>query len=150
MKMKDLISSRRVAPLASMVLSASLLGLLASCGDSAQHDYDTAEGLPAPAGHPSTPGSVTYGAAAYEDNTQPTDPQAITATPTTSEPALALPAAQQDANAVATPRFHYVAPGDSLWKISKQYKVPVASIKAANNMSNDIVVLGKKMIIPAH
>lgn len=136
-----------VHPLAAI----SLFGLLASCGDTSHHDYDTAEGLPTPARQISAPGNVTYGQAAYEENTQPTDPQAIVNPSATPDAALALPASQQDAsNTTATPRYHYVAPGDSLWKISKQYKIPVASIKAANNMTNDIVVLGKKMIIPAH
>jgi membrane-bound lytic murein transglycosylase D len=46
-------------------------------------------------------------------------------------------------------RDHYVAPGDSLWKISRLYKVPVESIKQANGMTNDTVILGKKLIIPA-
>jgi len=45
---------------------------------------------------------------------------------------------------------HVVAKGDSLWSISKKYNVPVTSIKTANNMTSDVVVLGKKLIIPAH
>jgi N-acetylmuramoyl-L-alanine amidase len=42
-----------------------------------------------------------------------------------------------------------VIKGDSLSKISGKYHVSAASIKQANHMKNDTVVLGKKMIIPA-
>jgi len=45
---------------------------------------------------------------------------------------------------------HTVAKGDSLWAISKKYKVPVDSIKRANNMTKDTVVLGSKLNIPAN
>jgi LysM repeat protein len=32
--------------------------------------------------------------------------------------------------------------------LSKKYNVPMDSIKQANRMTNDIVVLGRKMVIP--
>ena len=38
--------------------------------------------------------------------------------------------------------------GDTLSGISSKYKVPAASIKQANRMTNDVVVLGRKMVIP--
>jgi LysM repeat protein len=43
---------------------------------------------------------------------------------------------------------HTVVAGDTLSGISHKYKVSVASIKAANAMTKDTVVLGRKMIIP--
>lgn len=107
----------------------------ASCGKK-DADYDipnpgydeAATSIPAPA-------APTYGAAAYEENT-------------------AVPVPAVDPASVATvptgvAKEHYVAPGDSLWKLSKQYCVSIDAIKAANGMTTDTVVLGKKMIIPA-
>ncbi|MFM2171335.1 MAG: hypothetical protein RI957_1564 [Verrucomicrobiota bacterium] len=111
---------------------------LTSCGDKADQ-YDT----------PVTPGydqagpataSPTYGAAAYEDTAGAVaSPVVDTAIPSAVVPPVSTAGAKQ----------HYVAPGDSLWKISKQYGVSIDAIKAANNMTNDTVMLGKKMIIPA-
>ena len=43
---------------------------------------------------------------------------------------------------------HTVVAGDTLSGIASKYKVSAASIKQANNMTRDIVVLGKKMVIP--
>jgi len=118
------------------LLTIATIGLT-SCGDKTDH-YDT----------PVTPGfdqaaataSPTYEAAAYEETTG----------------AVATPVVEGTATAATVPpvstvgaRQHYVAPGDSLWKISKQYGVSIDAIKAANQMTNDTVVLGKKMIIPA-
>ena len=45
--------------------------------------------------------------------------------------------------------MHIVVAHDTLGGIAKHYKVPIASIKKANNMTNDTVILGKKLIIPA-
>jgi LysM repeat protein len=111
----------------------------ASCGDKGA-DYDTAATPDYDEAAAPTPATAapTYGAAAYEENTPvPTpaavDPAAVATTPAT--PGVA--------------KEHYVAPGDSLWKLSKQYGVSIDKIKAANNMTTDTVVLGKKMIIPA-
>jgi len=44
--------------------------------------------------------------------------------------------------------IHTVVKGDTLSGISAKYKVPIASIKAANRMTNDTVVLDRKMVIP--
>lgn len=122
--------------------------LLHSCGDGASENYDT----PATGGYTGTPVTPaphpTYGDAAYETPTV-TDPQApVNPTATIDPTAVAVTPPMNPANAVGA-RDHYVAPGDSLWKISRIYKVPVESIKQANGMTNDTVVLGKKLIIPA-
>ncbi len=44
--------------------------------------------------------------------------------------------------------IHTVVGGDTLSGLSSKYNVPVAEIKQANNMTSDIVVLGRKMVIP--
>jgi LysM repeat protein len=54
--------------------------------------------------------------------------------------------ASVSANAPAS--IHTVVAGDTLSGISAKYKVPSASIKQANRMTNDVVVLGRKMVIP--
>lgn len=43
---------------------------------------------------------------------------------------------------------YIVTQGDTLWKISKKFGVPVESIKAANNMRNDSLTVGHSLIIP--
>jgi LysM repeat protein len=105
----------------------------ASCGDK-DGNYDTAPAAGYQQAAP--PADPTYGEAAYEENS--------TAAPVAPVTDAAVPAATP-----GVAREHYVAPGDSLWKISRQYNVPIDAIKTANNMSNDTVVLGKKLIIPA-
>jgi len=65
--------------------------------------------------------------------------------PATAEPS-ATQASAPAANGAAV--LHTVVKGDSLSRISKQYKVPIASIKAANHMTNDTVILGRKLVIP--
>lgn len=102
-----------------------------------------------PAPHP------TYGDAAYEQQnvgqpgmlnpTIPSMPVDPGATAVAGSVTGGTPVNPPNANGS---RDHYVGPGDSLWKISRLYKVPVESIKQANGMTNDTVVLGKKLIIP--
>lgn len=116
-----------------------------SCGGDKNENYDTAPtpGYAAPNEAPAT-AAPTYQEAAYEDNT------AIPATPVDGGVVTPVqPTAPAVATSPAGAREHYVAPGDSLWKISNTYKVPIESIKAANQMTTDTVVLGKKLIIPA-
>lgn len=121
--------------------------LFASCGGSRGENFDTA---PAPAydqpgpAAASVPANPTYDTAAYEENTPV--PAPVEATPAAPIPTPAAPLGNLAADGT---RVHYIAPGDSLSKISSIYKVPIDSIKAANNMTSDIVVLGKKLIIPA-
>ncbi|HOC06060.1 MAG: cell wall hydrolase [Bacillota bacterium] len=52
---------------------------------------------------------------------------------------------------LATPVFgqqHIIKPGDSLWKISRAYGVTIESLKAANNLSSDLIIAGKTLTIP--
>lgn len=86
--------------------------------------------------------------AAYEENSAnagiapgaPAEPGAYA--PATATPAAAPP----PSNGAAI--IHTVVAGDTLSGLSSKYKVPIASIKAANRMTSDIVVLGRKMVIP--
>jgi LysM repeat protein len=64
--------------------------------------------------------------------------------PATNAPAVAAPRVPTNGAAI----IHTVVAGDTLSGISAKYKVPVAAIKQANRMTNDTVVLGRKMVIP--
>ena len=49
----------------------------------------------------------------------------------------------------AQPYVKYVIqPGDSLYKISKAYGITIASLKAANSLSTDMIIAGKTLNIP--
>lgn len=136
---------------------AALAVTLVSCASQKADEYDT----PAPYGNPDAslaeqaPVNPVYDTpAAYEeaagtaatgvaaiDPGAPADPGAIIpAVPTTP----AAPAAPANGAAI----IHTVVKGDTLSGISAKYKVPIASIKAANRMTNDTVVLDRKMVIP--
>lgn len=79
--------------------------------------------------------------------------------PNDVNPAYDAPAAYEDVAqtpAVSAPvytppsrKVHTVGRGDTLWGLSKQYGVPVASIKSANGLTRDTIVLGAKLTIPA-
>ncbi|EFJ36232.1 hypothetical protein SELMODRAFT_438100 [Selaginella moellendorffii] len=43
-----------------------------------------------------------------------------------------------------------VCPGDTLYGLSRKYGVTVESIKAANGIHNDIIVVGDKLDIPSY
>ena len=88
----------------------------------------------APAADPANP--VYDTPAAYEESSAATPP-AYVETP-------AAPAASGNGAAI----IHTVVKGDTLSGLSAKYKVPIASIKQANRMTNDTVVLGRKMVIP--
>lgn len=60
------------------------------------------------------------------------------------------PPAPSPATATGRPAaVHTVVSGDTLSGISRQYGVGMDAIRRANNMTGDIVVLGKKLIIPS-
>lgn len=127
--------------LAPLVLSAALV----SCASQKSSEYDTANPygapadnqFPAPASEPANP--VYDTPAAYEESSAPASDAATVN-------GSAAPAAATPANAAAT--IHTVVKGDTLSGISAKYKVPSASIKQANRMTTDTVVLGRKMVIP--
>lgn len=137
---------------------------LVSCAPDKADRYDTANpyGTPdagtAAAQAPAAPANPIYDTpAAYEESSAavtPAAPGAPASTPPVTN-ATAVPAAPPAAAPVpaAPPAngsavIHTVVAGDTLSGLSSKYKVPIASIKAANRMTNDTVVLGRKMVIP--
>jgi len=120
---------------------AALSALFASCSpQGGGEDYDVSNPYAAPDygdanGTPDHSAAVNpaYDApAAYEDSA-----------PVVSQPTAPSPAATAQA------KVHTVVAGDSLWKISKKYGVPIDSIKKANGLTKDTAVLGAKLQIPA-
>ena len=43
--------------------------------------------------------------------------------------------------------IYYVQPGDSLWQIGKKYYVSVDQIKEINNLTDDMINPGDKLLI---
>lgn len=112
---------------------------LVSCAKQASvEDYDVSNPYATPdygdtAGAVNPPSDVNpaYDQPAVYEETTPSVPQ-----PPTHRP-------------VAQAQVHTVVRGDSLWSISKKYGASIDSIKQANGMTRDIVVLGAKLNIPA-
>jgi LysM repeat protein len=134
---------------------------LVSCAPDKADRYDTANPYGTPdagtsaAQAPAAPSNPIYDTpAAYEESSAavtPAAPGVPAATPpvtnATAVPPVAAPvptAPPDNGSAV----IHTVVAGDTLSGLSSKYKVPIASIKAANRMTNDTVVLGRKMVIP--
>lgn len=145
--------------LAPSILTAALV----SCAQEKADRYDTANPYGAPdesgpsAQAQAAPSNPVYDTpAAYEESTGAVTSAPTAGVPTPTPPAAAvvpgtqpLPAAVPSAppaNGAAI--IHTVVAGDTLSGLSAKYKVPSASIKAANRMTNDTVVLGRKMVIP--
>jgi len=139
-------------PLRLLIPSSAAL-LFASCASQKADEYDTANPY----------GTADYGAAdasvapvnptydtpaAYEE----TSAMANT-TPVPSPPvAPHLPASKpvpSPASSGGAATVHTIGKGDTLWGLSKQYKVSVDAIKQANGLTKDTVVLGSKLNIPA-
>jgi LysM repeat protein len=138
-------------------IPAALASALLSCSPQKPDSYDTPPGNPYGAATPGNTPQATAPAqpanpiydspAAYEDSAAvtPVDPNAVTPPDATLAAAPAAPATPA-ANGAAV--IHTVVKGDTLSGISAKYKIPSASIKQANRMTNDTVVLGRKMVIP--
>jgi len=61
----------------------------------------------------------------------------------------ATPGGTASAPATGSSITHTVVRGDTLWGLSQKYNVPISSIKQANNMTSDTVVLGRQLVIPS-
>jgi LysM repeat protein len=126
------------------ILAPSLAALaFVSCASQKTDPYAAASAGPA-----TEPANPIYDTpAAYEESSATTPAPEVT-TPTavaqSASPVATAPRAPSNGAAI----IHTVVAGDTLSRISSKYKVPVAAIKQANRMTNDIVVLGKKMVIP--
>ena len=125
------------------ILLPSLTALaLASCAPNRAANYDT----------PNPYGVADSGAAAptdpaYEENGAPSNVAAapeVTPSAISRVPAPTAPRPASNGAAI----IHTVVAGDTLSGISAKYHVPSAAIRTANNMTTDVVVLGRKMVIP--
>ncbi|RYD62686.1 MAG: LysM peptidoglycan-binding domain-containing protein [Verrucomicrobiaceae bacterium] len=116
--------------------------------DGGNNQYDTsnpygvpgdtsAEAAPYQPVNPPADANPTYGQAAYEDHGSTTPAPAASSGPSTSAPAHS-----------AASTSHVVVKGDTLGAIARRYGTTSASIKQANGMTSDTVVLGKKLVIP--
>lgn len=130
------------------ILTPAVLAIaLASCASQKADMYDTSN----PYGAPDA-GYVDAAAPAYENpvyDTPAAYEESGAAPSTAYQPAAPAPA-ETAVSGSGTTTTHTVTKGDTLSGISRKYNVPMESIKRANNMTNDIVVLGRKMVIPAH
>lgn len=134
------------------ILTPSLLAIaLVSCASHKAREYDTLTPPAAPATAqaappPTAPANPVYDTpAAYEESAATSAPApALAAAPAPAPAPGVAPAASSNGAAI----IHTVVKGDTLSGIGKKYQTPVAAIKQANRMTNDTVVLGRKMVIP--
>jgi len=129
------------------IIAPSLLAVaLVSCASNP--DTTTAVAAPTSISVADSANPVYDTPAAYQEagsTTAPTiDPTAVD--PTTSPSTTPSTTSAVPSNGAAI--IHTVVAGDTLSGISKKYKVPSAAIKQANHMTKDIVILGRKMVIP--
>jgi LysM repeat protein len=138
-----------------ILTTAVLASAVLSCSPHKPDSYDTPQGNPYGAANPGTQQAAAPSQAAnpiydtpaaYEESgaVTPVDPNSVT--PPAADPGATAAAPPPPANGAAI--IHTVGKGDTLSGISAKYKVPSASIKQANRMTNDTVVLGRKMVIP--
>lgn len=128
------------------LLVPAVFAALVSCASQGDNQYDTpSDPYAADASMVNPPVNPVYDSpAAYGDAVPSND--LAPAVPTVP-PAPAIPdPVPAPANQSAI--IHTVVKGDTLSGLSSKYNVPMASIKAANRMTNDTVVLGRKMVIP--
>jgi LysM repeat protein len=97
--------------------------------------------------------SIYDAPAAYEDGTispaRGADTSPATPLPSSApEPVAAMTPPASPTTPYGAATIHTVVAGDTLSGISAKYKIPVASIRQANRMTNDVVILGRKMVIP--
>ncbi len=119
---------------------------LASCASKSADQYDTAPDYGVADAGVQDANPVYDTPAAYEEGGAVATPPPygdVAVDPAAADPAAA-PAAAANRSAI----IHTVVKGDTLSGLSSKYNVPVASIKQANQMTSDIVVLGRKMVIP--
>jgi len=115
--------------------TAALSLALASCASQNADNYDTGD----PYGYPD---------AGMAQSPIPEYDNPVYDTPAAYEESAAAAPAAPSAPANQSAIIHTVVKGDTLSGLSSKYKVPMESIKRANNMTNDTVILGRKMVIP--
>lgn len=114
---------------------------LVSCASQKSGEYDTS--------NPYGPADAGQSDPSMYDSSNPVyDTPAAYEESSTDRTVTAEEFAPASAPANAAASIHTVVAGDTLSGLSSKYKVPIASIKQANRMTNDVVVLGRKMVIP--
>ncbi|OGX82426.1 lytic transglycosylase domain-containing protein [Hymenobacter coccineus] len=71
--------------------------------------------------------------------------QRLRFSPPAGAPAKTAPA---PAHLAAVPKTHLVQPGDTLYNISRRFKVSVAVLRRLNHLTSDDVKLGQKLLVP--
>jgi len=83
----------------------------------------------------------------------PTPTKSISPTPTPTKSATPTPTktpvVTPTPTASASVKYYTVVAGDTLTKIANRFGVTNQAIKIANNMTNDVVQLGRRLIIPS-
>ncbi len=69
--------------------------------------------------------------------------------PASTGSVLSRPSATSSVPAGSRGGYHTVQKGETLWRISKLYNVPVAAIKQANRIVGDSIDTGARLFIPA-
>lgn len=89
--------------------------------------------------------AMTLYAYAGEMPTSPIDPKAVLAR---FAPEASAPVPKAEAPPASSARFHVVKDGESLWKISRQYKVKVEEIVKLNALEKDALYPGMTLKLP--
>lgn len=131
------------------ILAPSFIAFaIVSCASQKNDAYDTSNpyGV-ADGGAVNPPVNPVYDTpAAYEESS--VNPSTAAAVPTAGSVAAPYTPPPVPAVSNGAAVIHTVVAGDTLSGLSSKYKVPSAAIKQANGMTSDIVVLGRKMVIP--
>lgn len=139
--------------LIKLIIPSAAAVALSSCATK-NNDYDTSSPYGpadsgASAGYEASPSNQTYDTpAAYEDAGTASSNPNIPAPSAPYAPPASSASAPTSGGAIAT--THTVVKGDTLGGIARKHSVSIASIKAANGMTSDVVVLGKTLKIPAN
>jgi len=95
------------------------------------------------------PGDSLYNIAARFGTTIAALQQSNGLTSTTIYPGQALSISLQGSGSSSSATRYTVKAGDSLYLIAQRYGITVASLKSANNLSSDYLIVGKVLIIPS-
>lgn len=129
------------------ILTPALLAVaLVSCASPKANRYGDPAAQAAPGAALANPPMTAPVAPAY--GTPPAYGGATVVPAPPPPPPLGAMPATPPAPTAGAGTIHTVVAGDTLWGLSRQYKVPVESIKQANGMTSDTVMLGSKLVIP--
>jgi len=77
-----------------------------------------------------------------------TKPSKTTAPPVYTPAPAPKPKPKPPAPQKKSARYHTIAKGDTLWDISRRYKVSISEIKSANGLSSDLIRPGQTLRLP--